>query len=138
MSRVYLHYRDREECAPEGMWRNVSQRERDSYAMVTADLMRFPERFEQAMLRVLDEWPNSCETVLTAATMNHQAWMGHAGCFLATRSPEDATRLGWHELSMAEQHLANEAADRVIAEWKDRRRRKLMAGQLSLMGEDVA
>jgi hypothetical protein len=138
VARVYLHYRDREECAPNGMWRNVSQRERDAYTLVTAELMRFPDKFEQAMLRALAEWPNSCEVVFTAPSMNHQAWLGHAGCFLATQSPEDATRLGWHQLTLAEQHRANAAADRVISEWKRRRKYQIAAGQLSLMGEDVA
>jgi hypothetical protein len=136
VKRVYFHYTQREECAPDAMWRNVSQRERDSYVMVTADLMRNPALFTVAMIRAVDEWPNSCETVLTAPSMNHRAWMGHAGCFLHCGSPEDATRLGWHQLDEAEQHRANAAADDAIAEWKRRRRRRLTFGQLPLFDED--
>jgi len=49
--------------------------------------------------------------------LNQRAWIGHAGCFLATGSPEETTRLGWHELDDGEQYGANAAADAVIAEW---------------------
>lgn len=114
------------------MWRNVSQAERDSYALVTADLMAFPDKFESAMRRALDEWPESCEHNLTATAMNRQAWLGRAGCFLATGSPEDATRLGWHRLDAAQQHEANAAADRVITEWSRRRRLRILGGQIPL------
>lgn len=119
------------------MWRNVSTKERDSFAAVTADLMAFPTNFEKAMRRALDEWPNSTEAALTSPSMNHQAWLGHAGCFLATGSPEDATRLGWHQLDGLQQHEANAAADRVIVEWKRRRRLKVLGGQYELPLEVV-
>jgi hypothetical protein len=121
MKRVYHHHDDREECASDAMWRNVSTRERDAFALVTAELMAFPDQFEAAMLRALDEWPLSCEANLTASAMNQRAWLGHAGCFLATGSPEDATRLGWHHLDSYQQVQANAAADRAIAIWRHRR-----------------
>lgn len=129
--RIYYSHDLREECAA-GMWRNVSQREREAYAMLTADLMAFPERFERAMLRAIDEWPHSCEAALTAVTMNQRAWLGCAGAFLATGSPEDAARLGWRALTGGQQHDADAAADRVIAEWRRRRHYKILAGQAEL------
>lgn len=132
MRRIYHHYAQREECHPDAIWRNVPQRERDSYALLAADLMAFPAQFERAMLRALDEWPHSCEANLTAASMNQRAWLGRAGCFLATRSPEDATRAGWNQLTAAQQHEANAAADRVIAEWRRRQHLKITAGQIEL------
>lgn len=132
MRRVYRHYLEREECQKAGMWRNVSQRERDAYALVTADLMAIPTAFEAAMLRALEEWPNSCETNLTATSMNQRAWLGHAGCFLATGSPEDATRLGWHRLDAGQQWHANNAADLVIREWHRRQHLGILPGQTTL------
>lgn len=133
MRREYRHYRDREEFHPDGgMWKIVGQVERDAYAMVAADLMAFPDRFEDAMLRALEEWPQSCDVNLTAHVMNRRAWLGHAGCFLATGSPEDATRLGWRSLTAAQQFDADEAAERVIAEWSRRRRLRVLGGQIPL------
>lgn len=130
--RVFYHYEEREEFRPAGMWRNVSEKEREAYALCAADLMRFPDSFRNAMMRALDEWPHSAEAVMTNPTMNHQAWFGHAGCFLATGSPEDATRRGWHQLDEYEQHRANAAADEVIEEWKRRRRNGALPGQVPM------
>lgn len=76
--------------------------------------------FEAACKRAIDEWPNSCEAALTASTMNHQAWIGHAGCAINHDAPEDLTRLAWRTLNQAQQDAANAAADRAIAYWKEK------------------
>lgn len=119
MSRVYLHYSLCEEFRPGGMWRIVAGAEtRTEFATAAADLMRDTDRFLEAMLRAIDEWPNSCAMNLTAPMINHRAWFGHAGCFLATDSPEDCTRQGWHMLTPSEQEDANAAADCAISRWR--------------------
>jgi hypothetical protein len=86
--------------------------------LASADLMRDPQAFEAAMCRAVDSWPNSCEAALTASTMNHQAWIGHAGCAINHNAPEDLTRLGWRSLTQVQQDAANAAADRAIAYWR--------------------
>lgn len=117
--RVHHHWRDLEEYQPNGgMWVTPPSADRDRYVQASADLMADPEAFAQAMRRVLAEWPNSVAAALTTPGMNQRAWLGHAGCFLATGSPEETTRLGWHQLDDGEQYAANDAADRVIAEWR--------------------
>lgn len=120
MRRVYFHHEHREEGP---MWRVVAGIEaRQNFIDASANLMRDCDRFLSAMLRVVDEWPNSCLTVMTADSMNHRAWFGHAGCFLATGSPEDCTRLGWHTLNESEQLAANYTADLAIEVWRGRQR----------------
>jgi hypothetical protein len=52
--------------------------------------------------------------------MNHQAWIGHAGCAIAVDSPEDMTRLAWRTLTKDQQDAANAAADRAIAVWREK------------------
>jgi hypothetical protein len=99
------------------MWRRIAAEERDGFVYATAILMRSPVSFKAAMRRVLTEWPVSCEVNMTNSSVNHQAWFGHAGCFLATSSPEDCTRHGWRTLTNREQTVANRMADEVIAEW---------------------
>jgi hypothetical protein len=79
--------------------------------------MSNPAAFADSMRVALKRWPRSVAVALTTPGLNQRAWLGHAGCFLATGSPEEATRLGWHELDDAEQWAANDAADCVIAEW---------------------
>lgn len=119
MVRVYRPHTEREEFANGGgMWRSVSGPDRIEYIAAAAALMAAPVEFRIAMERALGEWPNSCEVALTADGNNQRAWLGHAGCFLATGSPEETTRLGWHTLDEVEQRAANAAADEVIAIWR--------------------
>jgi hypothetical protein len=75
------------------------------------------QAFEKAMRRAVNEWPNSCEAALTATVINHQAWLGHAGCAINHGAPEDLTRLAWRSLTQCQQDLANAAADRAIEYW---------------------
>ena len=120
MKRVFYHYSQLEEH-DHGMWRIVSVGDREGYIEASRALMASPTRFREAMLRAVREWPRSCEAALTADSMNHRAWMGHAGCCIAVGSPEDLTRLGWHRLTQDQQDAANAAADEAIAEWRLRR-----------------
>jgi hypothetical protein len=86
----------------------------------SADLMKDQYAFEAAMKRAVDSWPNSCEAALTATVINHQAWMGHAGCAINHDAPEDLTRLAWRSLTEQEQVLANLAADSAISYWRNK------------------
>jgi hypothetical protein len=97
--------------------------------------MADPPRFADAMRSALTKWPKSVEVALTTPGLNHKAWLGHAGCFLATGSPEETTRLGWHELDDAEQFAANLAAETVIAEWA--RENATRSDQMTLFGSDL-
>ena len=114
--RVYHPYTAWEEYHA-GMWVVTTGPKRDAYVKASADLMRDADQFEAAMIRAVNEWPNSCEVAMTTPSLNHQAWMGHAGCCIATGSPEDCTRLGWHTLTQDQQDAANAAADRAIVLW---------------------
>ncbi len=119
MKRVYHHFKDMEECQPEGMWRIVAgAAEREAFIVAAADLMRDLDAFRAAMFWVVEVWPNSCAAQMTTPSLNRRAWFGHAGCFIETRSPEDCTRLGWHRLTETEQTEANAAADDAIAQWE--------------------
>lgn len=100
------------------MWKSVPPPERDGMTQKSRDLMLDCAAFELAMKRAVDEWPNSCEAALTATVMNHQAWIGHAGCAINHDAPEDLTRLAWRTLNEQQQADANAAADRAIAYWE--------------------
>jgi hypothetical protein len=116
VKRVYHHYSDLEEWRA-GMWKVVGGKRKQANLALAADLMRNDAAFEAAMLRAFEEWPNSCDHNLTAEDTNRLAWLGHAGCFLATGSPEENTRCGWHTLNKQEQDGANAAAQRVLDAW---------------------
>lgn len=119
-SRKHHRWEDLEEFHPAGgMWAIPAASWRNRLIRASAELMVDTGAFRTAMRRALAEWPRSVETNLSRPGMNYRAWLGHAGCFLATGSPEETTRLGWHELDDAEQYAANEAADTVIHEWRN-------------------
>jgi len=116
MDRVYFHYQDLEEWR-DGMWKIVGGIKKKANSEAAATLMRDGSKFEAAMMRALEEWPNSCQHNLSAEDTNRLAWLGHAGCLLATGSPEENTRCGWHLLTTDEQNAANAAAQNVLDMW---------------------
>jgi hypothetical protein len=105
-----------------GMWRLVHGEKREPYIKAAAELMRNPAEFKEAMRRAIKEWPVSCEHNLSHEAMNRLAWLGHAGCCIATGSPEELTRLGWHRLNESQQGEANRVAAETIKEWESEAR----------------
>lgn len=114
--RVYAHYSQWED-AQAGMWRTVPGVERGRYRNLAAGLMRDTETFTRVARLVVRDWPTATAVNLSTRSINRQAWMGHAACCMATRSPEDVTREAWHTLTSTEQDAANAAVDVVIADW---------------------
>lgn len=122
-TRTHFAWSELEEYRPNGgMWAIPTVAHRAEWISSTSDLMACPSDFANAMRRALAEWPRSVAVALTTPGLNRRAWLGHAGCYLATGSPEETTRLGWHELDAGEQYAANATADQVIAEWKQTNR----------------
>ena len=117
LDRIYHHYEKLEEYHA-GMWRIVRGDRRKEFADAAADLMRQPEEFKAALASVLVAWPVSCEANLTSEATNRLAWLGHAGCCTSVNSPEDCTRLGWHQLTRDEQDEANRVAQEVLNDWQ--------------------
>lgn len=72
-----------------------------------------------AMMRVISEWPISCQHNLSDITQNRRAWIGHAACALEIECPEDIVRAAWHMLTDEQRIEANAAADRAIAVWEE-------------------
>jgi hypothetical protein len=117
LNRVYFHYEQLEEFHA-GMWRIVRGEQRMTNAVNAANLMRDSVAFKSAMLRAVNEWPNSCLHNLTAEGINKLAWFGHAGNCLGVNSPEENTRIGWHMLNQSEQDEANRVAQEVVDHWE--------------------
>lgn len=117
MNQIYHPYTKLEEHKA-GMWRVLHGPERSEAVLRSAELMRNVDGFLAAMLRVISEWPRSCEMALTTIGLNRRAWLGHAGCCIQTGSPEEPTRQAWHTLTIREQNAANAAADKALTEWE--------------------
>jgi hypothetical protein len=102
------------------MWKQIPIEKRDDAIQSSKNLMLNIPQFTNAMKNVVDNWPFSCEANLTASVMNHQAWLGHAGCAFNHDAPEDLTRLAWAMLTEQQQDLANLAADEAKQYWVDK------------------
>jgi len=119
LERQFFHYEALEEWK-NGMWAIARGAKRNQYRDAAADLMRCPAEFKEAMLQAVSDWPNSCLHNLSAEAVNRLAWLGHADCCIATGSPEECTRLGWHTLNKREQDEANRVAQEVLDVWVER------------------
>jgi len=117
MKKIYHHFRDCEEYGA-GMWRHVFGEEKEILFNKAVLFTGNAELYGSWMLKVIDQWPKSCEHNLTNSSMNKQAWIGHAACCLAIGCPEDVTRLAWRELTQKQQDDANKKADYAISVWE--------------------
>lgn len=111
MERIY-HTWDKWECYPAGFYEskppNRQLSEEDCRNMY-AEFLRDDLRFQNALIGVLNDWPNSCEHYLSNERMNRIAWLGQAAMCYATGVPSQF-RGGFNRLSEAEQERANEIA----------------------------
>lgn len=115
--QIFYHYKKLEEHE-HGLWRKVHGLERKKLLREAIEFTGDAKRYGSYMLKVIDEWPRSCEHNLTCGSLNRQAWVGHAACCLAINCPEDITREAWHCLTQQQQDKANLQADRAIEKWE--------------------
>lgn len=82
------------------------------------------EKYGRAMVRVINEWPISCEHNLTNMEQNRQAWIGHAACALELNLSERCVRSAWARLTINQRKEANLQADHAIRLWEQRHQQK--------------
>jgi hypothetical protein len=114
--RVYHPYELWEEIKF-GMWDDVSDEKEwlEKAILFTGD----HKLYGSFMMRVVSEWPISCENALTDYNINRRAWVGHAASALGIGCSEHITRKAWRFLSYEQQYLANEEASRAIRAWEN-------------------
>ena len=114
--RVWHPYHNWEEVKF-NMWGKVSDRKR--FLSQAIEFTGNHSLYGSYMMRVIKEWPVSCENALTDYHMNRKSWIGHAASALANGCPEDITRQAWKELTSEQQYLANQEAIRAIRAWEN-------------------
>ncbi len=117
LDRVWRDCREWEEVA-NNMWGEATNPKEaiDQAISFTSD----HKEYGRYMMRVVNEWPISCENALTDNSLNQKAWVGHAAVALALNIPEDITRKAWGYLTDEQRLLANKEAERAISVWKQR------------------
>lgn len=101
-----------------GMWRQPSAAETQALLPLAVKFTGDHRLYGKWMMKVLTVWPVSSEHNLTNVSINRKAWVGHAGCCLATGIPEVITRKAWGELSQTQQDKANDMAGKAIAHFE--------------------
>lgn len=99
------------------MWGDV--RRRKTWLHIAIAFTGDHELYGEWMMRVIDEWPRSCEQNLTKSG-DKRAWIGHAAVALAIGCPEDIVREAWGHLSKDQQDKANDKAQAAIDTWRAR------------------
>ena len=84
-----------------------------------AALLKDPDRFYDAAVEMLREWPvAAAEHLASARGRMYHPWIGSAACCYATGATQEATRLAWRTLTESQQSDANAVADRVADEYR--------------------
>lgn len=117
MKQVYHHYEKLEECTA-GMWEIPKGAAKKTFLEKAIRFTGNANEYGRWMMKVIIEWPFSCEHNLTAKSNNRQAWIGHAACCLAIGCPESITREAWGFLSEDQHIKANKKADTAIRKWE--------------------
>lgn len=99
------------------MWGDV--RRRKTWLQIAIAFTGDHELYGEWMMRVIDQWPRSCEQNLTKSG-DKRAWIGHAAVALAIGCPEDIVREAWGHLTKEQQDKANDKAQAAIDTWRTR------------------
>lgn len=117
MKRIY-HTWEKWECYPAGFYENQPKENltKEECERIYADLLKDPSQFHNALGRVVDEWPISCEQYLSNDKMNRIAWLGQAALCVAKGIPANY-RNGFNLLSLKQQEAANNMALDALNSW---------------------
>lgn len=115
------------------MWGRV--KDRQSYLSKAIEFTGDHVLYGEWMLRVIEQWPITCEHNLTNKTINRKAWIGHAAVAMAIQCPEDIVRQAWGFLTKEQQDLANNQAQIAIEKWESRHE-EIVRGECTGSGED--
>jgi hypothetical protein len=118
MVKQIFHNYNNWECYKNGMWRKVCVFEEKELLLQAIDFTGDYKLYGSWMLKVIKEWPLSCEHHLSDTSINRKAYVGHAAVALGINCPEYITRMAWWHLTVEQQDLANNEADLAIKEWE--------------------
>jgi hypothetical protein len=124
MKQIYHKY-EKWEDFKFGMWRKESKVYDETEIKKVIEFTGDHIIYGNAMLRVINEWPVSCEHNLTNLSINRKAWIGHAACCIENGWPEYLVRYAWGFLTEDQRNKANNQARIAILKWEEVHEQKL-------------
>lgn len=117
MKRIW-HPWDKWECFKAGFYNSLPPTgiSKEDALNLYADFLKNTPRFKKAALRVLIEWPISCEQFLSNEHINRIAWIGQSSMCIETGVPS-SYRAGFKLLTEKQQAIANHTAQQIIDHW---------------------
>jgi len=117
MKRIYHHF-ERWECVKAGFYETSPPHgiHKELAKEMYAEFLSNIPRFQNALDRVLKEWPNSCDQFLSNENINRIAWLGQASMCIETGIPSEF-KSGFRLLSLDQQRVANKAALVCLNKW---------------------
>jgi hypothetical protein len=85
-------------------------------------LLSDPDRFREAAVEMLREWPASAVHNLEHLWSGRNSWLGQATCCYSHGATGNETRAAWGLMSNADRDAANAVAVSVREEWERSRR----------------
>lgn len=119
-NRVF-HTHDKWECVKAGFYSStVEGKTKEQCQHEYATFLSDQKQFAEALDKVFEQWPNSCEHYLTNTAMNRIAWLGQASMCIARGVPSQFCS-GFNLLSEEQQEAANETALAALNGWLESR-----------------
>lgn len=107
---------DKWECYRAGFYRTSPPEgmEPEDCESAYRDFLSDVALFREAMIHVVEDWPNSCVHFLTNQSLNRIAWLGQSSMCWLTGVPSKF-RSGFRLLTAEQQEAANREAESVLA-----------------------
>ncbi len=115
-NRVF-HTHDKWECVKAGFYSStVDGKTKEQCQHEYAAFLSDTRQFSDALVKVFEQWPHSCEHYLTNVAMNRIAWLGQAAMCVARGIPSQFCS-GFNLLTIEQQEAANQTALEALNSW---------------------
>jgi len=99
--------------------------ERDNTLELYASLLKDINKFEAALITIIDTWKYSCEHNLSHEGMNRVAYLGQSACALVYKVPHSMSMAGYNLLNPEEKRAADAMAQKYLDIWLERNKELL-------------
>lgn len=109
-----------------GMWKKVDKEQESEFLEKCITFTSNWIEYGKWMQLVVEKWPNTMLNSLSSPSINKRAFIGHCACSLAFNCPEYITRMAWKHLTDQQRADADDIAEIVYHDWKNKQLHRQM------------